>query len=153
MAREVKKGIKKFDLDRSDVVQENERILEQGPLKHNPEQQAAEQPQPSATETANETAKPTPTEQLSADKESQAQQEQDREEQPPVEEPLPHTETSHKPSRRYSSSPLKTEKGVKIMLPMDYYFKLVRLKEYSGKTLQELATQGVMDFLDKYVKD
>lgn len=46
--------------------------------------------------------------------------------------------------------PLKTEKGVKVTLPMDYYFRLARLKECTGKTLQELAAQGVMEFIDRY---
>lgn len=46
--------------------------------------------------------------------------------------------------------PLKSEKGVKILLPMDYYFKLVRIKACTGKSLQELAAQGVMEYIDKF---
>ena len=46
--------------------------------------------------------------------------------------------------------PLKTEKSVKVTIPMDYYFRLARLKECTGKTLQELAAQGVIEFIDRY---
>lgn len=49
-----------------------------------------------------------------------------------------------------SMKPLKTEKSVKVTIPMDYYFRLARLKECTGKTLQELAAQGVIEFIDKY---
>ena len=49
-----------------------------------------------------------------------------------------------------SMQPLKTEKSVKVTIPMDYYFRLARLKECTGKTLQELAAQGVIEFIDKY---
>lgn len=49
--------------------------------------------------------------------------------------------------------PLKSEKGVKILLPMDYYFKLVRIKECTGKSLQELAAQGVMEYIAKFDRE
>lgn len=51
-----------------------------------------------------------------------------------------------------SMQPLKTEKSVKVTIPMDYYFRLARLKECTGKTLQELAAQGVIEFIDRYSK-
>lgn len=51
-----------------------------------------------------------------------------------------------------SMTPLKTEKSVKVTIPMDYYFRLARLKECTGKTLQELAAQGVIEFIDRYSK-
>ena len=35
-----------------------------------------------------------------------------------------------------SMQPLKTEKSVKVTIPMDYYFRLARLKECTGKTLR-----------------
>lgn len=49
-----------------------------------------------------------------------------------------------------SMQPLKTEKSVKVTIPMDYYFRLARLKECTGKTLQELAAQGVIEFIDRF---
>lgn len=61
---------------------------------------------------------------------------------------------SQKPSgeaqQPLSMQPLKTEKSVKVTIPMDYYFRLARLKECTGKTLQELAAQGVVEFIDRY---
>ena len=48
--------------------------------------------------------------------------------------------------------PLKADKGVKIQLPMDYYFKLVQIKACTGKSLQDLAAQAVMEFIDDFFK-
>ena len=48
--------------------------------------------------------------------------------------------------------PLKADKGVKIQLPMDYYFKLVQIKACTGKSLQDLAAQAVMEFIDDFLK-
>ena len=46
--------------------------------------------------------------------------------------------------------PLKAEKGVKLSLPMKYYFKLVQIKACTRKSLQDLAAQGVMEFIDRF---
>jgi len=51
---------------------------------------------------------------------------------------------------RVGLKPLKAEKGVKIALPIDYYFKLVQIKACIGKSLQDLAAQGVMEFIDRF---
>ena len=59
-------------------------------------------------------------------------------------------QTSGEAQQPLSMQPLKTEKSVKVTIPMDYYFRLARLKECTGKTLQELAAQGVIEFIDRY---
>lgn len=59
-------------------------------------------------------------------------------------------QTAGEAQQPLSMQPLKTEKSVKVTIPMDYYFRLARLKECTGKTLQELAAQGVIEFIDRY---
>ena len=46
---------------------------------------------------------------------------------------------------------MKSTKTVKLILPMEYYFKLVQIKACTDKSLQDLAAQAVMDFVDNFV--
>ena len=135
MARNVKNRVQVFNLLESEGVQENERILKNGPEKDSePEQTPTASAAQSVQSVQPEVSQPTPTEEKEHELEQGVQQKAERSTRKSL----------------FGSTPLKSEKGVKVMLPMDYYFKLVRLKECSGKTLQELAAQGVMEFIDKY---
>ena len=49
--------------------------------------------------------------------------------------------------------PMKSTKTVKLILPMEYYFKLVQIKACTDKSLQDLAAQAVMDFVDHFGKE
>ena len=49
--------------------------------------------------------------------------------------------------------PMKSTKTVKLILPMEYYFKLVQIKACTDKSLQDLAAQAVMDFVDHFWKE
>ena len=49
--------------------------------------------------------------------------------------------------------PMKSTKTVKLILPMEYYFKLVQIKACTDKSLQDLAAQAVMDFVDYFGKE
>ena len=49
--------------------------------------------------------------------------------------------------------PMKSTKNVKLILPMEYYFKLVQIKACTDKSLQDLAAQAVMDFVDHFGKE
>lgn len=49
--------------------------------------------------------------------------------------------------------PIKSTKTVKLILPMEYYFKLVQIKACTDKSLQDLAAQAVMDFVDHFGKE
>lgn len=49
--------------------------------------------------------------------------------------------------------PMKSTKTVKLILPMEYYFKLVQIKACTDKSLQDLAAQAVIDFVDHFGKE
>lgn len=49
--------------------------------------------------------------------------------------------------------PMKSTKTVKLILPMEYYFRLVQIKACTDKSLQDLAAQAVMDFVDHFGKE
>ena len=150
MARQAQNGFSKFDITKSKAMRNIEDIYDSEPS-------AAEEPEKTETPTVDlesteenapaakqEPAEETPPEQTPAEKKN-------------AEEiaPVP-SDSIAGPSSSLNSfmpsgmKPLKAEKGVKISLPMEYYFKLVQIKACTGKSLQDLAAQGVMEFIDRF---
>lgn len=136
MARQQKNGFAKFDINSSEAMQNIEDIYDsESPAK----QITAKEDIPAAEQL-------TATENISAV------------ELKPVEETAPEVQRaaqkplSPKGGTSVGLKPLRADKGVKIQLPMDYYFKLVQIKACTGKSLQDLAAQGVMEFIDEFLK-
>lgn len=115
MVEKVKKPYNVFTLEGSDLVEENEKVL-------------------------NEDTTP--------DSSSSAA--------PSAASPAPQPEQSEQPAQRIAPvvnvKPAKTTKTVKLILPIEYYFSLSRIKECTNKSLQDLAAQAVMDFVDNFGK-
>lgn len=117
-------NVKKFGLNESDAMDKIEGIYEQGQTS---QQSASSMPSTGTASGSATTTSSTGSQQPTAEAQQPV----------PTQQPL-------------SMQPLKTEKSVKVTIPMDYYFRLARLKECTGKTLQELAAQGVIEFIDRY---
>ena len=122
MARQQKNGFAKFDINSSEAMQNIEDIYDSE----------------------------SPAKQITAKEDIPAV------ELKPVEETAPEVQRaaqkplSPKGGTSVGLKPLRADKGVKIQLPMDYYFKLVQIKACTGKSLQDLAAQGVMEFIDRF---
>lgn len=135
MARQQKNGFSKFDINSSEAMRNIEDIYdsesssEQSASKEVP---AAEQPALPENAPA---AEPQPVETIVP------------EAQEPVQKPV-----APKSVTPLNMKPLRADKGVKIQLPMNYYFKLVQIKACTGKSLQDLAAQAVMEFIDDFFK-
>ena len=170
MARQAENGFSKFDITKSKAMRNIEDIYDSEPS-------AAEEPAKDGTpaakqESAEENApavKQEPVEenapavkQKTAEENAPAEQDPAEENTPAVKQepaaestPVP-SDGIAGPSSSINSGmpsgmkPLKAEKGVKISLPMEYYFKLVQIKACTGKSLQDLAAQGVMEFIDRF---
>ena len=158
MARQAENGFSKFDITKSKAMRNIEDIYDSEPS-------AAEEPVKNETPAA----KPEPAEenapavkQTPAEENAPAEQATAEENTPAVKQE-PAAESTPAPSDGISGpssslnsgmpsgmKPLKAEKGVKISLPMKYYFKLVQIKACTGKSLQDLAAQGVMEFIDRF---
>ena len=148
MARQAENGFSKFDITKSKAMRNIEDIYDSEPS-------AADEPAKAET--------PTEAKQGSAEENAPAVKQEPSEENAPAVKQEPAAESTNVPSDGIagpSSSlnsgmpsgmkPLKEEKGVKISLPMEYYFKLVQIKACTGKSLQDLAAQGVMEFIDRF---
>ena len=158
MARQAENGFSKFDITKSKAMRNIEDIYDSEPS-------AAEEPVKNETpaakrESAEENAPAV--KQDSVEKNAPAVKQEPAEENAPADQ-TPAAESTPAPSDGISGpssslnsgmpsgmKPLKAEKGVKISLPMKYYFKLVQIKACTGKSLQDLAAQGVMEFIDRF---
>ena len=170
MARQAENGFSKFDITKSKAMRNIEDIYDSEPsVAEEPakngtpaaKQDPAEENAPAVKqEPIEENA---PAEQDPAEENAPAVKQKTAEENAPAVKQDPAAESTTAPSDGIagpSSSlnsgmpsgmkPLKAEKGVKISLPMKYYFKLVQIKACTGKSLQDLAAQGVMEFIDRF---
>lgn len=135
MARQQKNGFSKFDINSSEAMKDIEDIYNSEPSS----EQSAPKDVPAAEQ-------PTSTENVST-----AELEPVETIVPEAQEPVQNPVTP-KHVTPLNMKPLKADKGVKIQLPMDYYFKLVQIKACTGKSLQDLAAQAVMEFIDDFLK-
>lgn len=158
MARQAENGFSKFDITKSKAMRNIEDIYDSEPS-------AAEKPAKNEAPAAKQESAE---ENAPAVKQKPAEENAPAVKQEPAEENAPAEQTqaaksNTAPSDSVSSpssslnsgmpsgmKPLKAEKGVKISLPMKYYFKLVQIKACTGKSLQDLAAQGVMEFIDRF---
>ena len=169
MARQAENGFSKFDITKSKAMRNIEDIYDSEPS-------AAEEPAKNGTPAAKQESveenapavKKEPIEENAPAEQDPAEENAPAVKQDPVEENAPAEQTPAAesttapsdgiagPSSSLNSGmpsgmkPLKAEKGVKISLPMKYYFKLVQIKACTGKSLQDLAAQGVMEFIDRF---
>ena len=170
MARQAENGFSKFDITKSKAMRNIEDIYDsepsaaEEPAKNETtavKQEPAEENAPAAKQEPAEENVPAAKQEPAEENVPAAKQDQAEEnapaEQKPAEEiaPVP-SDGIAGPSSSLNSGmpsgmkPLKAEKGVKISLPMEYYFKLVQIKACTGKSLQDLAAQGVMEFIDRF---
>ena len=135
MARQAENGFSKFDITKSKAMRNIEDIYDSEPS-------AAEEPAKDGTQAAK---------QASAEENAPAvKQDPAAESTPAPSDSVAGSSSSLNSGMPSGMKPLKAEKGVKISLPMKYYFKLVQIKACTGKSLQDLAAQGVMEFIDRF---
>ena len=134
MARQAENGFSKFDITKSKAMRNIEDIYDSEPS-------AAEEPAKNGTQAAK---------QESAEENAPAVKKEPAESTPAPSDSVAGPSSSLNSGMPSGMKPLKAEKGVKISLPMKYYFKLVQIKACTGKSLQDLAAQGVMEFIDRF---
>lgn len=134
MAREMKRRVAHFGLDKSNAIDENERILEAGRQQRQENREKKESG--GETMNADATAETSTTEVLNPT--------------------IPVTEQPETPSfsndiamniRKPKGK--KTENGITIYVPMEYYERIALMKMRTGVPIKDLALQAVIEFLDR----
>lgn len=67
----------------------------------------------------------------------------------PVATPAP-ASPSPMPSAKASK---KTQNGITIYVPMDYYMQIIRIKMETGTPIKDIALQAVIEYLDRHKND
>lgn len=144
MAREMTKKTRRFSLEESDAIEENERILESG------SQQRKENRENKGSGEAAASAAPAPSSDI-----------------PATDKPTASTTTETEITTNVANQPAttsfsndiamnmrkpkgkKTENGITIYVPMEYYERIALMKMRTGVPIKDLALQAVIEFLDR----
>ena len=143
MAREMTKKTKRFSLEESDAIEENERILESGSQQRKENRENKERMEESAS-AANVSSDTTGTGTITASATTK--------------EEIP-TNVANQPANTSFSNDIavsmrktkgkKTENGITVYVPMEYYEQIVMMKMRTGVPIKDLALQAVIEFLDR----
>lgn len=135
MAREITKKTKRFSLEESDAIEENERILESGSQQRKENRENREN-----------------------NKEKMDQVPASGESKHTISTNVPSTPIVEQSVSTYSSNIMqnvrkpkgkKTENGITIYVPMEYYERIALMKMRTGIPIKDLALQAVIEFLDR----
>ena len=144
MAREITNKPKRFSLEGSDAIEENERILESGSQqrKENRENKESRKAAASAANAPSSDAPGIDTLTASATTETALL-----------------TNVENQPATTSFSNDIavnmrkpkgkKTENGITIYVPMEYYERIALMKMRTGVPIKDLALQAVIEFLDR----
>ena len=134
MAREMKKRVTHFGLDQSKAIDENERILEAGRQQRQENREKKESV--GDTMNADATAETSTTEVLNPTI-------------PVTEQPATPSFSSDIAMNIRKPKGKKTENGITIYVPMEYYERIALMKMRTGVPIKDLALQAVIEFLDR----
>lgn len=147
MAREMTKKTRRFSLEESDAIEENERILESG------SQQRKENRENKGSGEAAASAAIAPSSDTPATDEPTASTTSETETSTTT------TSVADQPTTTSFSNGIavnmrkpkgkKTENGITIYVPMEYYEHIALMKMRTGVPIKDLALQAVIEFLDR----
>ena len=144
MAREITNKPKRFSLEGSEAIEENERILESGSQQRKENREKNERMEEAASASNSPSSDTTGTDTPTASA--------------TTEEEIP-TNVANQPATTSFSNDIavnmrkqkgkKTENGITIYVPMEYYERIVMMKMRTGLPIKDLALQAVIEFLDR----
>lgn len=132
MAREMDYKPTHFSLKQSDAIKENDRILESGSQqrrenRENKEEKAEQAPVSGESKPTTSTDVPST----------------------PVAEQSVSTYSADIMQNARKPKGKKTENGITIYVPMEYYERIALMKMRTGVPIKDLALQAVIEFLDR----
>ena len=134
MAREMKKRVSQFGLENSKAIDENERILEAGRQQRQENREKKESGGEAMN--ADATAETSTTEVLNPTI-------------PVTEQPATPSFSNDIAMNIRKPKGKKTENGITIYVPMEYYERIALMKMRTGVPIKDLALQAVIEFLDR----
>lgn len=146
MAREMTKKTRRFSLEESDAIEENERILESGSKqrKENRENKGSGEAAVSAASSAEVPATEKPTVSTTT-----SETETSTTTTPVADQPATTSFSNDIAVNMRKPKGKKTENGITIYVPMEYYERIALMKMRTGVPIKDLALQAVIEFLDR----
>lgn len=143
MARKQERKYISFNLEKSPVVEENERLLS---TPTTPQQtQTLVAPVAEATE---QTEAAEPAEAAAPIEQPQQQVQQPQVQQQPIAQTAPPIGMTSAGNRSK-----RTEQGITVIVPMEYYEQIALMKMRTGIPIRDIALQAVIEFVDKHKND
>ena len=144
MAREMEYKPTRFGLKKSDAIEENDRIIEAGRQKRLENREKKDRMEAAASAAHEPSSDTTGTDTPIASVTTEAD--------------IP-TNVANQPANTSFSNDIavnmrkqkgkKTENGITIYVPMEYYERIVMMKMRTGVPIKDLALQAVIEFLDR----
>ena len=161
MARPVKSKVQRFSLAESEVIEENERILSQKTERHTPAAKEETAPhdaaQPDTEPQQSDVVQPQTETQTTASTsqsvavtpESESQQSAPTGQTSSASAGSPATDGLEELAAMRKPKGKKTENGITVYVPMEYYERIALMKMRTGIPIRDLALQAVIEFIDR----
>lgn len=144
MAREVTNKPKRFRLQESDAIEENERILESGSQQRKENRENKESREAAASATHAPSSYTTGTDNPTASTITETDTPTNL-----VNQPATTSFSNDIAANIRKPKGKKTENGITIYVPMEYYERIALMKMRTGIPIKDLALQAVIEFLDR----
>lgn len=144
MARGITNKPKRFSLEGSDAIEENERILESGSQQRKENRDNKERMEDAAGVAPAQILDAPSSDNQAASTTTEAEVQTNVSNQP---EATSFSNAIAANMRKQKGK--KTENGITIYVPMEYYERIVMMKMRTGVPIKDLALQAVIEFLDR----
>jgi hypothetical protein len=148
MAREMKKRVAHFGLENSDAIDENERILEAGRQQRQENREKKGSGEAAANTVTASSAEVPATEKPTVST-TTSETETSTTITPVADQPATTSFSNDIAANMRKPKGKKTENGITIYVPMEYYERIALMKMRTGVPIKDLALQAVIEFLDR----
>jgi hypothetical protein len=148
MAREMTKKTRRFSLEESDAIEENERILESG-SKQRKENRENKGSGAAAVSAATASSAEVPATEKPTVSTTTSETETSTTTTPVADQPATTSFSNDIAVNMRKPKGKKTENGITIYVPMEYYERIALMKMRTGVPIKDLALQAVIEFLDR----
>lgn len=148
MAREMKKRVAHFGLENSDAIDENERILEVGRQQRQENREKKGSGEVAANTVTASSAEVPATEKPTVST-TTSETETSTTITPVADQPATTSFSNDIAANMRKPKGKKTENGITIYVPMEYYERIALMKMRTGVPIKDLALQAVIEFLDR----
>lgn len=148
MAREMKKRVAHFGLENSDAIDENERILEAGRQQRQENREKKGSGEAAANAVTASSAEVPATEKPTVST-TTSETETSTTITPVADQPATASFSNNIAVNMRKPKGKKTENGITIYVPMEYYERIALMKMRTGVPIKDLALHAVIEFLDR----